>query len=373
MYTRVISGFLQANLTTEDWNACSNIQYCLKFHAKLELLPQFSQKKSPRKKEKATRVPYPPRPEPPTTLPPRRSIHPRRRLDLRRHRPLLRRRRPGPGRIAASPPWPHRGAPVPAPSAAVRPRPSPRTCPRPRPARRRPSPPRTAAGRPRPAPHRRRPSPPAPHRGRPSPPPSRPRRPHPLPAPQLLVRWPWPRLRRSGAPLPALCYWLSGVAYLWSHRRQRHWSVISSLFDYFVYSRGDFVQEEWTGMNPPTEAEALTLLRHGNPGRKNFVAWFMEKGKDPNISMDDELRWVSMGFDPAVMTCKKYDVNGYRFHTKEHQNSRPDPKTINTGVYTPGQNLVDYYGRAQNIYEIKFHQLGRRHIYKTMPTVRPSA
>ena len=51
--------------------------------------------------------------------------------------------------------------------------------------------------------------------------------------------------------------------------------------------------------------------------------------------MDDELRWVSMGFDPAVMTCKKYDVNGYRFHTEEHQNSCPDPKTINTEVYTP--------------------------------------
>ena len=72
--------------------------------------------------------------------------------------------------------------------------------------------------------------------------------------------------------------------------------------------------------------------------------------------MDDELRWVSMGFDPAVMTCKKYDVNGYRFHTEEHQNSRPDPKTINTGVYTPGQNSVDYYGRVQNIYKVKFRQ-----------------
>ena len=72
--------------------------------------------------------------------------------------------------------------------------------------------------------------------------------------------------------------------------------------------------------------------------------------------MDEELRWVSMGFDPAVMTCKKYDVNGYRFHTEEHQNSRLDPKTINTGVYTPGQNSVDYYGRVQNIYKIKFHQ-----------------
>ena len=31
--------------------------------------------------------------------------------------------------------------------------------------------------------------------------------------------------------------------------------------------------------------------------------------------MDEELRWVSMGFDPTVMTCQKYDVNGYRFHT----------------------------------------------------------
>ena len=42
--------------------------------------------------------------------------------------------------------------------------------------------------------------------------------------------------------------------------------------------------------------------------------------------MDDELRWVSMGFDPAVMTCKKYDVNGYRFHTEEHQTAAPIPK-----------------------------------------------
>ena len=63
-----------------------------------------------------------------------------------------------------------------------------------------------------------------------------------------------------------------------------------------------------------------------------------------------------MGFDPAVMPCKNYDVNGYRFHKEEHQNSHPDPKTINTGVYTPGQNSVDYYGRVQNIYEIKFRQ-----------------
>lgn len=70
--------------------------------------------------------------------------------------------------------------------------------------------------------------------------------------------------------------------------------------------------------------------------------------------MDDELRWVSMGFNPSVMTCEKYDVNGYRFHTEEHQNSRRDPKTINTGEYTPGQNRVQYYGRVGKIYELTF-------------------
>ena len=30
-------------------------------------------------------------------------------------------------------------------------------------------------------------------------------------------------------------------------------------------------------MLPPTKAEALALLRKGADGRKNFVAWFMEK------------------------------------------------------------------------------------------------
>jgi hypothetical protein len=74
--------------------------------------------------------------------------------------------------------------------------------------------------------------------------------------------------------------------------------------------------------------------------------------------MDEELRWVSMGFNARVMKCEKYDVNGYRFHTEEHQNSRPDPKTINTGVYTPGQNELEYYGRVGKIYELTF-DLGR--------------
>ena len=72
--------------------------------------------------------------------------------------------------------------------------------------------------------------------------------------------------------------------------------------------------------------------------------------------MEEELRWVSMGFNSRVMTCEKYDVNGYRFHTEEHQNSRPDPKTINTGVFTEGDNEVEYYGRVGKIYELTFNR-----------------
>src|SRR3954471_20352201 len=63
-----------------------------------------------------------------------------------------------------------------------------------------------------------------------------------------------------------------------------------------------------------------------------------------------------MGFDNRVMSCEKYDVNGYRFHTESHQNSRPNPTTINTGVYTEGDNKVDYYGKLEHIYELLFHR-----------------
>ena len=77
--------------------------------------------------------------------------------------------------------------------------------------------------------------------------------------------------------------------------------------------------------------------------------------------MMDELRWVSQGFDRKVARYEKYDVNGYRFHTEKHQNTRPNAKTVNTGVYTGGQDEVEYYGRLQNVYELKFDK-GPHHL-----------
>jgi hypothetical protein len=62
------------------------------------------------------------------------------------------------------------------------------------------------------------------------------------------------------------------------------------------------------------------------------------------------------------MKYEKYDVNGFRFHTEYHQNSRPNAKTVNTGVFTKGSrgadgaDYVDYYGRLEKVYELKFNR-----------------
>ena len=71
-------------------------------------------------------------------------------------------------------------------------------------------------------------------------------------------------------------------------------------------------------------------------------------------SMSAELRQVADGFSYRVKSFNVYDVNGYRFHTTGYEQSRPNRKTTNTGVFTLGQDGVEYYGRLEEIYELKF-------------------
>jgi hypothetical protein len=49
-----------------------------------------------------------------------------------------------------------------------------------------------------------------------------------------------------------------------------------------------------------------------------------------------------------------YDVNGYRFHTTRHEESRPNRKTTNTGIFTAGHDGRDYYGRVEEIIELHY-------------------
>ena len=71
--------------------------------------------------------------------------------------------------------------------------------------------------------------------------------------------------------------------------------------------------------------------------------------------MSAELRQVADGFEYRVRSFTGYDVNGYRFHTTNYEQSRPNQITTSTGVFMPGQDGVDYYGRIDEIYELKFH------------------
>ena len=72
--------------------------------------------------------------------------------------------------------------------------------------------------------------------------------------------------------------------------------------------------------------------------------------------MDPELRQVADGFTYRVRSFAAYDVNGYRFHTTQYQEQRPNRRTTNNGVCTrSGSDGVDYYGRLEEIYELEYH------------------
>jgi len=70
--------------------------------------------------------------------------------------------------------------------------------------------------------------------------------------------------------------------------------------------------------------------------------------------MSAELSQVAGGCAFRVMSFTGYDVNGYRFHTTRHEQSRPNRRTTNTGVFTPALDGLDYYGRVEEIYELTF-------------------
>ena len=71
--------------------------------------------------------------------------------------------------------------------------------------------------------------------------------------------------------------------------------------------------------------------------------------------MSAELRQVADGFGYRVKSFNSYDVNGYRFHTMGYEQSWSNRRTTNTGVFTPGQDGIDYYGRLLEIYELQFY------------------
>ena len=71
--------------------------------------------------------------------------------------------------------------------------------------------------------------------------------------------------------------------------------------------------------------------------------------------MSAEVRQVANGCVYRVKSFGGYDVNGYRFQTTRHEQGRPNRRTTNTGVFVPGDDGLEYYGRIEEIYELTFH------------------
>ena len=71
--------------------------------------------------------------------------------------------------------------------------------------------------------------------------------------------------------------------------------------------------------------------------------------------MSAELRQVGDGCAYRVKTFTAYDMNGYRFRTRKHEQKMPNRRTTNTGVFTPGLHGVEFYERLEEIYELSFY------------------
>ena len=80
---------------------------------------------------------------------------------------------------------------------------------------------------------------------------------------------------------------------------------------------------------------------------------------DVDQTMSDELRTVCTGFAYKVLAYEKYDVNGYRFRTRNHEESRPGRRTTNTGLMSVCAG-IEYYGILEKIYEVKWNNGSKR-------------
>lgn len=124
--------------------------------------------------------------------------------------------------------------------------------------------------------------------------------------------------------------------------------VLTNLDEVEPYMQ-EFFHQFWRLSREPTCAEANTLLRQGaGNGNPDFISWFKRKGLTDE-DMNVELRQVSKGCNFRVRSFNGYDVNGYRFHTTSYEQNRPNRRTTNTGVFTPGHDGVEYYGRVKKV------------------------
>jgi hypothetical protein len=71
--------------------------------------------------------------------------------------------------------------------------------------------------------------------------------------------------------------------------------------------------------------------------------------------MSVELRQVANGFSYRVRKFSGYITNGYRFRTTSYDQSWPNKKITCFGVFMPGFDEVEYYGRIEEIYELNFY------------------
>jgi hypothetical protein len=72
-----------------------------------------------------------------------------------------------------------------------------------------------------------------------------------------------------------------------------------------------------------------------------------------DAEMSAELRHVGKYFSQRVRSFDVYDVNGYRFCTRNYEEKRGNLKTTCSGVRTLGSDGKEYYGIVEEILDLR--------------------
>ncbi|XP_051230058.1 uncharacterized protein [Lolium perenne] len=136
------------------------------------------------------------------------------------------------------------------------------------------------------------------------------------------------------------------------HERELiHSYVLNTMVEVKPYIK-QFTAKYWRYTHrDPTSEESKDIFDKG--GGHGFSSWFCGLARTDK-DMNPLLRKIARGFNHSVDSFNSYDVNGYRFQTHQYTTSRPNKKTINSGVVCQGDDGLHYYGRVEGIYELNY-------------------
>ena len=86
----------------------------------------------------------------------------------------------------------------------------------------------------------------------------------------------------------------------------------------------------------------------------NFTTWIKQQGIPPYGKFDESR--LAFGPSSQITSWQGYDINGYRFHTKEkdRKSSSQNNRVRYEGIDEATRDTKAYYGQIEEIWELDY-------------------